>query len=183
MIPTLSARRAGPRPVAFWAGAAVLAAGFLFGSSGAFAAAPPANTIIGNQASASYLDPAGASQLATSNLVQTTVQQVGINNQAKSGETVEYRITYTNNGDAPVRSMTVNDTTPGYTSFVSATTGATPATLTACAKNTPANALPAAAVPCAAAQPVGGTGPIEWRFVGSVDPGGTGTVLFQVKVD
>lgn len=107
----------------------------------------------------------------------------GINNQAKSGETVEYRITYTNNGDAPVRSMTVNDTTPGYTSFVSATTGATPATLTACAKNTPANALPAAAVPCAAAQPIGGTGPIEWRFVGSVDPGGTGTVLFQVKVD
>lgn len=77
MIPTLSARRTGPRPAAFWAGAAVLAAGFLFGSSGAFAAAPPANTIIGNQASASYLDPAGASQLATSNLVQTTVQQVG----------------------------------------------------------------------------------------------------------
>jgi uncharacterized repeat protein (TIGR01451 family) len=107
----------------------------------------------------------------------------GINNQAKSGETVEYRITYTNNGDAPIRSMTVNDTTPGYTSFLSATTGATPPTLTACAKNTPANALPAAAVPCATAQPVGGTGPIEWRFTGSVDPGGTGTVLFQVKVD
>lgn len=107
----------------------------------------------------------------------------GINNQAKSGETVEYRITYTNNGDAPIRSMTVNDATPGYTSFVGATTGATPATLTACAKNTPANALPAVAVPCASAQPVGGTGPIEWRFTGSVDPGGTGTVLFQVKVD
>lgn len=43
----------------------------------AYAAAPPANTVIGNQASASYLDPNGNSQIATSNLVQTTVQQVG----------------------------------------------------------------------------------------------------------
>lgn len=38
---------------------------------------PAANTTIGNQASATYLDPTGASQLATSNAVQTTVQQVG----------------------------------------------------------------------------------------------------------
>ncbi len=77
MIPTLSARRAGPVPRALWAGAAALTMSFLFGSSDALAAAPPANTIIGNQASATYLDPNGASQLATSNLVQTTVQQVG----------------------------------------------------------------------------------------------------------
>jgi len=77
VIPTLSARRTGPAPRALWAGAAALTLSFLFGSSGAFAAAPPANTIIGNQASATYLDPNGASQLATSNLVQTTVQQVG----------------------------------------------------------------------------------------------------------
>lgn len=77
MIPTLSARRTGPAPRALWAGAAALTLSFLFGGSGALAAAPPANTIIGNQASATYLDPNGASQLATSNLVQTTVQQVG----------------------------------------------------------------------------------------------------------
>ncbi|SFO52329.1 conserved repeat domain-containing protein [Variovorax sp. PDC80] len=76
MIPTLSARRAGPVPRTLWAGAAALTLSFLFGSD-ALAAAPPANTIIGNQASATYLDPNGASQLATSNLVQTTVQQVG----------------------------------------------------------------------------------------------------------
>lgn len=77
MNPTLSASRTGPAPRALWAGAATLTLSFLFGSSGALAAAPPANTIIGNQASATYLDPNGASQLATSNLVQTTVQQVG----------------------------------------------------------------------------------------------------------
>ncbi|QFZ83586.1 DUF11 domain-containing protein [Variovorax paradoxus] len=107
----------------------------------------------------------------------------GINNQAKSGETLEYRITYTNNGDAPIRSLTVNDLTPGYTSFVSATAGTTPATLTACTKRTPANAAPAAVVPCADVQAVGGTGAIEWKFNGTIAPGGTGAVLFQVKVD
>ena len=77
MSPTLPTRRIGLRPRATWAGAAVLSLGFLFGSSSASAAAPPANTVIGNQASATYSDSSGTTQLATSNLVQTTVQQVG----------------------------------------------------------------------------------------------------------
>lgn len=55
----------------------MLASGLLFGGSQAWAAAPPANTVIGNQATADYLDPNGLTQSATSNLVQTTVQQVG----------------------------------------------------------------------------------------------------------
>jgi uncharacterized repeat protein (TIGR01451 family) len=111
------------------------------------------------------------------------VAAFGVSNQAKPGETLEYRITYTNNSAAPISSMTVNDTTPSYTSFVGASAGTTPATLTSCTKNTPGNALPAAGVPCASAQAEGGTGPIEWRFVGTVQPGGTGWVLFRVKVD
>lgn len=73
----LPPRRSGLWPAASWAGAAALTAGFLFGSSSALAAPPPANTIIGNQASAAYTDPNGLAQTATSNLVQTTVQQVG----------------------------------------------------------------------------------------------------------
>ncbi|MCU4121416.1 beta strand repeat-containing protein [Variovorax sp. N23] len=77
MSPTLPTQRTGVRPRASWAGAAALTLGFLFGSPSVFAAAPPANTIIGNQASASYSDASGNTQLATSNLVQTTVQQVG----------------------------------------------------------------------------------------------------------
>ena len=106
-----------------------------------------------------------------------------INNQAKPGETLEYRITYTNNANAPITSMTINDTTPGYTSFVSATAGTTPTTLSSCTKHTPANPSPAAAVSCAQAQTAGGTGAIEWIFVGSIAPGGSGSVLFRVKVD
>jgi len=75
--PTLPTRRTGFSPRASWAGAAALTLGFLFGSPAALAVAPPANTVIGNQASATYSDPSGNTQLATSNLVQTTVQQVG----------------------------------------------------------------------------------------------------------
>ncbi|MDQ0014076.1 putative repeat protein (TIGR01451 family) [Variovorax boronicumulans] len=78
MISTLPTRHGtGFKPTASWAGAAALMLGFLFGSSAVLAAAPPANTVIGNQASATYSDSAGTTQLATSNLVQTTVQQVG----------------------------------------------------------------------------------------------------------
>jgi len=107
----------------------------------------------------------------------------GLNNRAKPGETLEYRITYTNNGDAPIRNLAVNDTTPAYTSFVGAIAGETPATLTGCMKNTPANAAPAPAVACTEAQPAGKAGPVDWRFNGFVAPGGSGSVLFQIKVD
>ncbi|WP_447774956.1 hypothetical protein [Variovorax boronicumulans] len=78
MIPTQPTPRAsGFKPSAPWAGAAALTLGFLFGSPAALAASPPANAVIGNQASASYADATGTTQVATSNLVQTTVLQVG----------------------------------------------------------------------------------------------------------
>jgi uncharacterized repeat protein (TIGR01451 family) len=69
--------RACLRPGLAWVGALALSTGFLFGSSAASAAPPPADTRIGNQASASYTDPSGTSQLATSNKVETLILQVG----------------------------------------------------------------------------------------------------------
>jgi hypothetical protein len=69
-------RDVAARPLVAWAAAAILSMGALLGSSSAMAA-PPANTFIGNQATASYVDANGIAQLATSNLVQTQVQQVG----------------------------------------------------------------------------------------------------------
>ena len=107
----------------------------------------------------------------------------GVNNLAKSGETLEYSIIYTNNGASPITNLVINDTTPAYTTFVSALDGTRPASLSACQKNTPANAQPAAAVGCSAPQAVGGTGAISFQFTGQLNPGGTGNVLFQVKVD
>ena len=107
----------------------------------------------------------------------------GINNQARSGDTLEYRITYTNNGASPISGLSVADVTPNYTTFVSATDDATPATLTSCQKQTPANPVPTPTVLCAVVQAIGGTGPVSLRFIGPVNPGATGAVLFQVKVD
>ena len=107
----------------------------------------------------------------------------GINNQAKSGETLEYRITYVNNGPARIIALDVNDVTPNFTTFVAATAGTTPATLTACAKNTPVNSLPTPSVPCGAAQSSGGIGALRWSFTGPLDPGGSGVVLFSVIVN
>nr|HQV23372.1 hypothetical protein [Agitococcus sp.] len=46
-------------------------------SAGAFAAAPAANSVIGNTATATYTDASLVSRSATSNTVQTIVQQVG----------------------------------------------------------------------------------------------------------
>ncbi|WP_175950754.1 DUF11 domain-containing protein [Burkholderia sp. BCC0405] len=113
----------------------------------------------------------------------TTGDAFGVNNQAKSGDVLEYRITYTNNAPAAITNLVINDTTPAFTTFVSGTTGTTPATLTACVKNTPANPAPAAAVACTAAQAAGGTGSVSWKFTGGLPAGSTGQVLFQVKVD
>jgi uncharacterized repeat protein (TIGR01451 family) len=107
----------------------------------------------------------------------------GINNQAKPGETLEYRITYTNNGSTPISGMTLNDTTPQYTAFVAALPETIPATLANCQKHTPANPPPAASVDCGAVQTEGGTGALSWKFTGPLDPGASGTVLFTVKVN
>jgi len=111
------------------------------------------------------------------------VTTFGTNNQAKSGEVLEYRITYTNTAPSPLSSLVINDSTPTYTSFVSAKTDTTPASLTACTKVTPANVAPAPVVGCDVAQTAGGTGALSWTFTGTLNGGGTGAVLFQVKVD
>ena len=77
MNSALIERKTGFAPVASWVSGATVCLGVLFGASTALAAPPPANTIIGNQASATYSDSGGNAQLATSNIVQTLVQQVG----------------------------------------------------------------------------------------------------------
>lgn len=69
--------RIGARSRLAWAGALALTAGLIFGNSAANAAPPPAKSRIGNQASASYTDSSNTVQLTTSNLVETTIQQVG----------------------------------------------------------------------------------------------------------
>lgn len=75
-------------------------------SSEVFAQVPPANTQIGNQASATYIDNGGNSQSITSNTVQTIVQQVagvditqGIVQTVSPGGQVSFKHTITNTGN------------------------------------------------------------------------------------
>ena len=97
---------------------------FLFGGAGAYAAVPLANTVIGNQAAASYVDASGTLRTVTSNLVQTTVAQVGAFSLS-SGTTrtatvgsvvyVPYSITNAGNGtDSFTIQVTDAAGTPGF---------------------------------------------------------------------
>lgn len=87
---------------AAFAAAALLAVAAPF----AHAAPPPANSVIGNQATATYTDATGTQRLSTSNLVQTTVAQVYSHtltaDQSKTvapGGTVYFPHTLTNTGN------------------------------------------------------------------------------------
>jgi trimeric autotransporter adhesin len=70
------------------------------------AAPPPANAVIGNQATANYTDSTGTVRNVTSNLVQTTVAQVyghsltaNMSKQAAQGSTVYFPHVLTNTGN------------------------------------------------------------------------------------
>ena len=115
-------RRGALRSAASWAGPVATTIGALFGASGAFAVAPAANTLIGNQAVAAYLDSTGTSQLASSNLVQIQVQQVGsfsmtagVTKSSAGGNTVYVSHTLTNTGNGPDQfTLNVADSTGAY---------------------------------------------------------------------
>ena len=102
----------------------------------------------------------------------------GVSNLAKSGETLEYRITYSNNSTESLTNVVISDATPAFTKFVDATDSGTPASMLVCTKTTPAGTAS-----CATSQASGGTGAITFAFTGSLPPSTSAAVLFQVRVD
>lgn len=81
---------------------------WLLGSTAAIAAPPPANSVIGNQATATYTDGTGTTRNVTSNLVQTIVAQVyghtltaSQTKVAPQGSTVYFPHVLTNTGNGP----------------------------------------------------------------------------------
>lgn len=98
----------------------VLVAGLVFWlASGIAHAAPPAGTVIGNQATATYNDAGGAPRTSTSNLVQVTVSQLKSftltadgARTASSGQQVYYPHTLTNIGNG-TDTYTLNALTTG----------------------------------------------------------------------
>lgn len=95
----------------------------------------------------------------------------GTLNNALPGNVLQYQLTLSNAGSKPLTQVVVNDATPAFTTFTSATcpsTASLPAGLTACT----VSAQPA----------VGGQGPVVWTFTGSLNPGGQTVVSYQVTV-
>jgi uncharacterized repeat protein (TIGR01451 family) len=87
---------------------------------------------------------------------------------ALPGATLTYTVTFTNDSTAALSNLKINDTTPAFTTFVSAACGSPlPNSLTACTITTPT---------------AGQSGAIQWTFTGTLGPTQTGTVSFVVKI-
>lgn len=113
--------------------------------------------------------------LSRGDLVTVSNEEAGLvliksvdQNQALPGSILTYTVSYQNNGDDPISSLEIIDNTPTYTKFNTATCGVLPNNLTGCSITAPA---------------VGAAGGIKWTFTGTLQPGGTGTVSFTVKID
>jgi hypothetical protein len=78
-------------------------------------------------------------------------------------------VTYTNAGVGALSAIVITDATPAFTTFQAASCGAPlPANVTSCSVTT---------------QPaVNGSGSVVWTLGGSLLPGGSGTVLYTVRV-
>ncbi|MDR3454540.1 MAG: hypothetical protein P4L96_17365 [Rhodoferax sp.] len=101
----------------------------------------------------------------------TTGGSYGTANNAAPGNTLQYQLSITNLGSGPLSTVVLNDSTPAFTTFLSAACPAPatlPAGLTACSVST---------------QPaVGGQGALQWTFTGTLAPGSQTSVTFQAQV-
>jgi uncharacterized repeat protein (TIGR01451 family) len=87
---------------------------------------------------------------------------------ALPGANLTYTVTFINDSTSPISNLKVNDSTPSYTTFVSAVCGSPlPNSLTGCSITSPS---------------VGQAGAIQWTFTGTLAPSQTGTVTFVVKI-
>ena len=87
---------------------------------------------------------------------------------ALPGDNLVYAIAYSNNSSGSLTNIVINDTTPTFTTFVSAACGTLGAGLTGCSVTT---------------QPVpGATGSVKWTLTGALASVGSGTVTYTVQV-
>jgi uncharacterized repeat protein (TIGR01451 family) len=86
---------------------------------------------------------------------------------ALPGETITYTVTYANQSNMALSNIVIFDSTPAFTRFLSAAAGPLPPNLSAVTITSPT---------------IGGSGPIQWTFNGTLAPGQTGSVTFSVTV-
>ncbi|RYX85272.1 DUF11 domain-containing protein [bacterium] len=124
--------------------------------------APPAGIVDLNATNNTSIDTNSIVVFNSLVLIQTVDKPL-----AKPGEVITYTITYRNSSALPLPGVGIENTVPEYTTFVAATYGALPPSLSGCTLTKPA---------------VGATGTIKWVFNGTIAPGGSGVVSFQVLV-
>ena len=109
------------------------------------------------------LTTVGTASSAGLNLVKSVDKATAL-----PGDTIIYTITYRNDSSGTISSVTINDATPAFTTFLAAGCGANPPNITACAVTS---------------QPiVSATGAIIWSLTGGLLPGASSTVSFSVRV-
>ncbi len=117
----------------------------------------------------------GAGELKLEKTVRNITQgtAVGVSNQGRPGDVLEYTITFTNVGSGDLTEVSIFDSTPSYTELsqaIDCTSGSVPASLT-CIPVT-ANGTNA----------VGYEGEVRWDMTGSLFVGEQGTVVYQIII-
>ena len=145
----------------------------------------PANAPVGGEnivtvtATFAYTNANPALNAAAARIDLTIVSRAGLTlvksvsaASALPGAVITYTITYSNPSTEALTSVVIRDATPVFTTYVSASCGSPPAGLTCTPPASPATA-PAA----------GATGAITWNFSGTLAPGASSAVTFQVQVN
>jgi uncharacterized repeat protein (TIGR01451 family) len=96
----------------------------------------------------------------------------GTSNIGNIGDTLRYRIVFTNPGNAPANDILVSDATPAYTALASPI---------------PPSVTVAPGITCGLQVPASGNvtgyvGPLQWQCPGVFPPGAQGSVTFEVQI-
>jgi uncharacterized repeat protein (TIGR01451 family) len=104
----------------------------------------------------------------------------GTSSNAKSGETLEYTVTFTNIGSGTVNNIVINETTTNWTTLANATVTTTlPAGMTCSSMKTPDNPSGTSCTALTGAS----KGALSFAFSGGLSTGQSGVVTYKVKVD
>ncbi|MCG9705789.1 GEVED domain-containing protein [Photobacterium damselae] len=117
----------------------------------------------------------GAGELKLEKTVRNITQgtAVGVSNQGRPGDVLEYTITFTNVGSDDLTEVSIFDSTPSYTELsqaIDCTSGSVPASL---------SCIP---VTANGTNTVGYEGEVRWDMTGSLLAGAQGTVTYQIII-
>ncbi|MEC6823337.1 GEVED domain-containing protein [Photobacterium piscicola] len=117
----------------------------------------------------------GAGELKLEKTVRNITQgtAVGVSNNGRPGDILEYVITFTNVGNGDLTEVSIFDSTPSYTELsqaIDCTSGSVPISLTCALVTTNGINI------------TGYEGEVRWNMMGSLASGAQGTVIYYVKI-